>query len=66
MIANQFILEAKYLDSINRVKRKTIVGVYPNLNSIEKIKKQLISNEKKYKVIFSIFSRYDPFLIKTT
>jgi hypothetical protein len=66
MIANQFILEAKYLDSINRVKRKTIVGVYPNLNSIEKIKKQLISDEKKYKVIFSIFSRYDPFLIKTT
>jgi hypothetical protein len=66
MIANQFILEAKYLDSINRVKRKTIVGVYPNLNSIEKIKKQLISDEKKYKVIFSIFSRYDPFLIKTS
>jgi hypothetical protein len=66
MIANQFILEAKYLDRINRVKRKTIVGVYPNLNSIEKIKKQLISDEKKYKVIFSIFSRYDPFLIKTT
>jgi hypothetical protein len=66
MTPNQFILEAKYLDSINRVKRKTIVGVYPNLNSIEKIKKQLISDEKKYKVIFSIFSRYDPFLIKTT
>lgn len=66
MIPNQFILEAKYLDSINRVKRKTIVGVYSNLNSIEKVKKKLIAEEKKYKVVFSIISQYDPFLVKVT
>ena len=64
MTPNQFILEAKYLDKIKRVKRKTIVGVFPSLESIEKVKEKLTSEESKYTVIFSITSRYDPFLIK--
>ncbi len=37
---NQYILEAKYLDKIRRVKRKTIVGVYPSLEAIEKAKEK--------------------------
>jgi hypothetical protein len=64
MTPNQFILEAKYLDKIKRVKRKTIVGVFPSLESIEPVKEKLTSEESKYTVIFSITSRYDPFLIK--
>jgi hypothetical protein len=64
MTPNQFILEAKYLDKIKRVKRKTIVGVFPSLESIEPVKEKLTAKESKYTVIFSITSRYDPFLIK--
>ena len=59
---NQFILEAKYLDNINRVKRKNIVGVYASLEKIEEIKKTLIANEPKYKVSFSINPQFNPFL----
>lgn len=64
MIDNQFILEAKYLDKINRVKRKTIIGVYGNLGNVEKAKEKALSEEQKYKVVFSLTSRYDPFLVK--
>jgi hypothetical protein len=64
MTPNQFILEAKYLDKIKRVKRKTIVGVFPSLESIDSVKEKLTAEESKYTVIFSITSRYDPFLIK--
>jgi hypothetical protein len=62
MIANQFIVEAKYLDKINRVKRKSILGVYKNLEAVEKVKEKAISEEKKYKVVFSITTNYDPFI----
>ena len=59
---NQFILEAKYLDKINRVKRKTIIGVFRDLNSMEPIKDKLIQAETQYKVTFSITSQFHPFL----
>jgi hypothetical protein len=59
---NQFILEAKYLDKINRVKRKTIIGVFKDLNSMEKVKDELIQAETQYKVTFSITSQFHPFL----
>ena len=59
---NQFILEAKYLDNINRVKRKNIVGVYASLEKIEEVKKTLIVNEPKYKVSFSISPQFNPFI----
>lgn len=62
MIANQFIVEAKYLDKINRVKRKSILGVYKNLEAVEKVKEKAISEEQKYKVVFSITTNYDPFI----
>lgn len=62
MIANQFILEAKYLDKIKRVKKKVIIGVYPNLEKIEEVKRKLMDEESKYTVSFSITSNYDPFL----
>ena len=55
---NQFILEAKYLDKINRVKRKTIIGVFKDLNSMEKVKDELIQAETQYKVTFSITSQF--------
>lgn len=62
MIANQYILEAKYLDKIKRVRKKTIVGVYPNLEKIEEVKRKLMDEESKYTVSFSITSNYNPFL----
>lgn len=62
MIANQFIVEAKYLDKINRVKRKSILGVYKNLEAVEKAKEKAISEEQKYKVVFSIKTNFDPFI----
>jgi hypothetical protein len=64
MIDNQFILEAKYLDKINRVKRKSIIGVFGNLTKLEQAKEKAIAEEMKYKVVFSIKSNYDPFLVK--
>lgn len=62
MIDNQFILEAKYLDKINRVKRKSIIGVYGNLTKLEQAKEKAIAEEVKYKVVFSITSTFNPFL----
>lgn len=62
MIDNQFILEAKYLDKINRVKRKSIIGVYGNLTKLEQAKEKTIAEELKYKVVFSITSAFNPFL----
>ena len=41
---NQYILEAKYLDAIKRVKRKYIVGVYANLDKVEEAKKNLLAD----------------------
>lgn len=65
MIANQFILEAKYLDKIKRVKKKVIVGVYPNLEKIEDVKTKLLSEESNYTIRFSITSHFNPFLRNT-
>ena len=59
---NQYILEAKYLDKIRRVKRKTIVGVYPSLEAIEKAKEKMLAEEIKYKLLFSINGQFNPFL----
>jgi hypothetical protein len=64
MLENQFILEARYLDSIKRVKKTSIVGVYPNLKAIEKIKTKLLTEESKYTLAFSIKCFYNPFLNK--
>jgi hypothetical protein len=59
---NQFILEAKYLDNIKRVKRKHIVGVYANLDKVEEAKKNLLAEETKYSLRFSITPHFNPFL----
>lgn len=61
-MVNQYILEAKFLDKINRVKRKTIVGVFKDLESIEQAKNKMISEEKDYKLAFSINGQFNPFL----
>jgi len=59
---NQFILEAKYLDNIKRVKRKYIVGVYANLDKVEEAKKKLLAEETKYSLRFFITRHFNPFL----
>ena len=59
---NQYILEAKYLDAIKRIKRKYIVGVYANLDKVEEAKKNLLAEETKYSLRFSITPHFNPFL----
>jgi hypothetical protein len=59
---NQYILEAKYLDAIKRVKKKYIVGVYANLDKVEEAKKNLLAEETKYSLRFSITPHFDPFI----
>ena len=55
---NQFILEAKYLDNINRVKRKNIIGVYASLEKIEEKKfEKKIQKKKKESVVQSSSAR---------
>ena len=64
MNANQFILEAQYLDKMNRVRRKENIGVYKNLQTTEKIKEKwqkLKESDKKYKISFKIYTNFDPF-----
>ena len=63
---NQYILEAKYLDKIGRVKKKTIVGVFKDLESIEPVKEKLIFEEKDYKMSFKINGQFNPFLERVT
>lgn len=64
MLENQFILEARYLDAIKRVKKSVIVGVYPNLKAVEKIKTKLLTEKSKYTLVFSIKGLFNPFLQK--
>jgi hypothetical protein len=59
---NQFILEARYLDKIKRVRRKELVGVFANLEKIEEAKVNLAKEETKYTLAFNIIPKYDPFL----
>lgn len=64
MNANQFILEAQYLDKMNRVRRKEHIGVYKNLQTAEKIKEnwqKIKESDEKYKVSFKIYTNFDPF-----
>jgi hypothetical protein len=63
---NQYILEANYLDKIGRVKKKNIVGVYKDLESIDPVKEKLISEEKDYKMSFKIKGQFNPFLERVT
>jgi hypothetical protein len=63
---NQYILEANYLDKIGRVKKKNIVGVYKDLESIDPVKEKLISEEKDYKMSFKINGQFNPFLERVT
>ena len=63
---NQYILEANYLDKIGRVKKKNIVGVYKDLESIEPVKEKLISEEIDYKMSFKIKGQFNPFLERVT
>ena len=61
-LVNQYILEAKYLDNIKRVKRKYLVGVFSNLDAVEAAKQKMIDGETKYKLAFSLKTQFNPFL----
>lgn len=64
MNANQFILEAQYLDKLNRVRRKEHIGVYKTLQAAEEIKdswQRLKETDEKYKISFKIYTNFDPF-----
>ena len=63
MEPNRFILEAKYLDKLKRVRKDTIVGVYRDLETTEKVKRKITSEESKYRVTFSIKPYLDPFML---
>jgi hypothetical protein len=64
MNANQFILEAQYLDKMNRVRRKEHIGVYKSLQIAEEIKEKwqkLKESDEKYKISYKIYTNFDPF-----
>lgn len=74
LIPNQYVLEARYLDKLNRVRKKEHVGVYKNLQDVEEIKEKwqtltkfdktdqkLTKFDEKYKITFKIYTNYDPF-----
>ena len=63
---NQYILEANYLDAIKRIKRKYNVGVYANLDKVEEAKNNLLAEETKYSLRFSITPHFNPFLQRVT
>lgn len=55
----KYILEARWLDKINRCKKSTIVGVYTDMDKMEDVKQDMLSKEKKYKLVFSIGTTWD-------
>ena len=74
LIPNQYVLEARYLDKLNRVRKKEHVGVYKNLQDVEEIKEKwqtltkfdktdqkLTKFDEKYKITSKIYTNYDPF-----
>ena len=64
LIPNQYVLEAHFLDKLNRVRRKEHVGVYKNLQTVEEVKEKwqkLKEFDEKYKITFKIYTNYDPF-----
>ena len=74
LIPNQYVLEARYLDKLNRMRKKEHVGVYKNLQDVEEIKEKwqtltkfdktdqkLTKFDEKYKITFKIYTNYDPF-----
>jgi hypothetical protein len=50
----QYILEAKFLDKLNRTRRKTIVGVYRSIQDAEVAKKKVLSENTEYNVSFGL------------
>lgn len=53
----RYILEATWRDKIGRNKHQSIIGVYANLEDIEKAKQKVSSEPHKYKsVTFNVQS----------
>jgi hypothetical protein len=55
----KYILEARWLDKINRCKKSSIVGVYTDLDKMEEVKRELLDKEKKYNLVFSVGTTWD-------
>jgi ABC-type uncharacterized transport system auxiliary subunit len=57
-----YILEAAWHDSIGRVRQNKIVGVYENLDKIDKAKNFILNQPTQYKSIsFNINQEIQPF-----
>lgn len=57
-----YILEARWHDKINRIKKDEIIGVYDNLESLEKAKESVSIRPHDYNsVSFSVNSEIQPF-----
>jgi len=57
-----YILEAKWHDTINRCRKSTLVGVYDNLEKLEKVKKSILAQPHDYTSIsFAIKSEIQLF-----
>jgi len=60
-MTEKYILEVKYLDKVNRCRKTSIVGVFLNQDKIEVAKNNILSQENKFKPIFSVQTVYDLF-----
>jgi hypothetical protein len=50
----QYILEAKFLDKLNRTRRKTIIGVYRSIQDAEAAKTKVLADNTEYRVSFGL------------
>ena len=55
----KYILEARWLDKINRCKKSTIVGVYTDTDKMEEVKQDMLQKEQKYNLVFSVGTAWD-------
>lgn len=55
----KYILEARWLDKINRCKKSTIVGVYTDTDKLEQVKQDMLQAEKRYNLVFSVGTTWD-------
>ena len=55
----KYILEARWLDKINRCKKSTIVGVYTDTDKLEQVKRNMLRAEKRYNLVFSVGTTWD-------
>lgn len=60
---NKYILEVKFIDTLNRCRKSTIVGVYSKPSDVEIAKENFAHKEHKYRPIFSVAIENDLFTL---